>query len=133
MKHRLKHAEGGFTLLEVIVALGIFGVVGVAFIIALSSAFQTQDITREQVQGENLARAQLEYIRSQDFVQAPAPYITPASGISVPPGYSITVQTTQYVDPSGTAYPVAEIQKNTVTVSRDGKSLVTVEDLKTLR
>ena len=133
MKRWPKHTEGGFTLLEVIVALGIFGVVSVAFIISLSTAFQTQAINEEQVQGENLARAQLEYIRNQVFVEAPAPYITPASGITVPPDYDITVQTTVYVDPAGTAYPPGDIQKNTVTVSRNGKTLVTVEDLKTRR
>ena len=76
----------------------------------------------------------MEYIRNQPYIVAPTPYPAPAPGITVPTGYSITVTTTAYVDPvTGTPYPEAEIQKNTVTVSRDGKNLVTVEDLKALR
>ena len=126
MKRWLKN-ERGFTLLEVIVALGIFGVVGVAFIAALSSSFQTQDITKEQVQGENLVRSALEEIR---FLPYQATY-TPS--VPVPTQYALTVTTTQYVDALGTPYPLTEIQKNTATASRDGRALVTVEDLKTLR
>ena len=38
-------------------AVGILGVAGVALLLGMSTAFRTQDISREQVQGENLARS----------------------------------------------------------------------------
>lgn len=141
------------TMLEIMVAVGILGVAGVALLLGLSSAFRAQDISREQVQGENLARAQLEYIRfvdyDLDYNDGCTLNTTPIPGDCVPPpdtfvpsDYTITVTTNVYCDglgPDGVpgedsdCYSPADIQLNTVRVFREGKGLVVVEDLKTRR
>ena len=148
------HRQQGLSMLEVMVAVAILGVVGVALMTGLNGAFRAQDISREQVRAENLARAQLEYVREQTYFAAPSnPYIIPPGddpgaysvpppGVVVPQGYEIIVTITQYCDglgpdgePGGDSdcYVTADIQMNTVRVSREGKGLVVVEDLKTRR
>ncbi len=121
-------------------AVGILGVAGVALLLGMNTAFRSQDISREQVRGENLARAQLEYIRELTFDEDGPYAINPDA--STPSDYSITVTTIDYCDglgpdgvPGGDSdcYDSADIQKNTVSVFRNGKGLVVVEDLKTRR
>lgn len=128
--------QHGVSMLEIMVAMAILGVAGVALLLGMNTAFRSQDISREQVQGENLARAQLEYIREQTFITGGSYAINPDAVI--PPDYSITATTTDYCDGVGDGvfapcYDPAEIQKNTVRVFRNGEGLVVVEDLKTNR
>ena len=118
--------QRGFSLLEVIVALGILGFIGVAFMSALGSAVQSQGIVKENVRGENLVRAQLEDIRNQTYL---ASY---TSTLSLPPDYSISIDTQPYCTPEPCTSD-DNIQKNTVKVSLGGKLLVSVEDLKARR
>ena len=121
-----RRGEGGFTLLEMLVAVAILGLVGVGIMAALGTGFRSQDITREQVRAENLVRGALEEIRNQTYL---ASYTLT---VPVPSGYSIAVDTQPYcLAPD--CQSDDNIQKNTVTVSRDGKHLVTIEDLKTRR
>ncbi len=130
----LKH-QRGFTLMETMIALGILGFIGVGFMLGLSTVFRVQGITKEQVRAENLARGQLEYIRfvnyKLNYTTDCVPDCVPPPGLFIPPGYSIAVTTTQYCDATPTCYDVNQIQKNTVSISRDGNPLLFVEDLKT--
>lgn len=128
----LRRGQEGLTLIEMIVSVAILSVIGVGFMSGMTTAFRARDISGERIIAENLARSQLEYIRYVDYDVLDydwPPAITP------PAGYTITVTTTQYCDTQSppVCYDPADIQKNTVRVSRDGKTLVTVEDLKTRR
>ena len=134
------NGQHGVSMLEIMVAMAILGVAGVALLLGMNTAFRSQDISREQVQGENLARSQLEYIREQTFITGGSYAINPDAVI--PPDYSITATTTDYCDglgpdgvPGGDSdcYDPADIKLNTVSVFREGKGLVVVEDLKTRR
>ena len=146
------HRQHGVSMLEIMVAVGILGVAGVALLLGMNTAFRSQDISREQVRGENLARAQLEYIRFVDYDSnysdgctlnaIPVPVCVPPPDALIPSDYSITVTTSDYCDglgpdglPGGDSdcYPSAEIQKNAVSVFRNGKGLIVVEDLRTKR
>ena len=118
--------QRGITLVQTLVALGIFAFIGVAFISGLATAFRSQDINREQVTAENLVRAALEEIRFLSYQASYTPTVT------APTGYSISVTTTDYCTPEPCT-PDANIQKNVVTISRDGETMVTVEDLNTKR
>ena len=134
--------QEGFSLLEVMIALGILGIVGIGFMVGLSGAFRLQDRTIEQVRASNLARGHLEHIRSLAYNPAGYDADMHPPGPFIPQGYSIAVTTSQYCDglgpdgvPGGASdcYPTSEIQKNTVKVSRDDRVILTVEDLKTKR
>ena len=130
-------SQGGFGLLEMLVAVGILAMVGVAFMAALGTGYQSQDLTRERVTGENLARAALEKIRSLPYEDTaiPSPYEDDLLTVPTPVGYSISVTTEDFCAPEPGCLPVTDfnIQKNTVTVSRGGKMVVSVEDLKARR
>ena len=129
---RLLRNQEGLTMLEVLIAVSILGFVGAAFMIGMTSAFQAQEINEEQVMAENLVRAALENVRFLPFNAAG--YQTEVDAIPRPSGYSITVETQDFcLPPPDPCTPDGNIQKNTVRVSRDGKAIVTVEDLKTNR
>ena len=147
-----KGSQRGIGMLETLLALGVLGFVGLAFMTALSVSFKSTEITDEQVTAENLARTQLEYIRDQDYCVPPTtPYIITDPEdvgcvdynvppgiipITLPSGYTITLEIADFCDgqgPVGGCYSVQEIQKLTARVFRDGKLVTKVEDLKTNR
>ena len=127
--------QGGFSLIEMLVAVSILALVGVGFMAALGSGFQTKGITQERLIAENLARAAMEEIRSQPYQisDSPSPYL-PLTVPNVPNDYAITVTTVNFCvsagDPACTTDD-DEIQKNTVTILRGGKAVLFLEDLKT--
>ena len=118
--------QRGLTLIEVIVAMAILGFIGVGFMTALSTGFRSQGIKEEQVIGHNIVRAALEEVRSQDYL-ASYTVATPTAS-----GYSVSVVTEDFCWPE-ICIPDGNLQKNTATVSRDGDTVVTVEDLKARR
>ena len=123
----VRGSKRGFTLIEVLVALGIFGFVGVGVLAGLGTGLRAQDSNRVHTIGENLARSVLEDIRSQPYQDA---YTVSAP---VPSGYSFTVTTVPFcIPPPDPCTPDNKIQKNTVTTFR-GDPILTVEDLKVHR
>ena len=125
----VRRAERGFTLIEVLVALGIFGFVGLGIMGGLATAYRAQDTNRVHIVGENLARAVLEEIRSKLYEDDNdySPFSVP-----VPYRYSFTVTTVPYCATEGCT-PDDNLQKNTVTALRGGEAILTVEDLKVRR
>ncbi|MFC1994113.1 hypothetical protein ACFLVI_02500 [Chloroflexota bacterium] len=119
--------QGGVTLLETVVGVGILGLIGVAFMLALSVGQDSSRLLQQQVTGENLVRAQLEDIRNQPYA---ASYNV---SVTLPEGYTIAIDTDDNWCAPEPCVADGNIQKNTVTVYRDGKTLVKIEDLKTNR
>lgn len=100
---------------------------------ALGTGYRAQDINRQQVRAQNLARAALEEIRFLPYQNSatPSPYIIT---VLIPVGYSISVETQDFcLPPPDPCTPDGNIQKNTVKVFRGEKGLVTIEDLKAQR
>ena len=120
-------SKRGFTLIEVLVALGIFGFVGVGILAGLSTGYRAQDSNRVHTIGENLARAVLEDIRFQPYQDS---YTVSAP---VPSGYSFAVTTALYCAPKPCIPTDNNLQRNTVTTFRGGDAILTVEDLKVRR
>jgi Tfp pilus assembly protein PilV len=112
--------QEGVGLVEVLVAVAIVGMTVVALLAALSTGSIGVATTDEQVTAANLARSQLEYTRSQPYLQAPAAYAT----VTPPAGYALSAEAA-YIPNADTS-----IQKITVAVTRNGETLVTVEDFK---
>ena len=112
--------QDGVGLVEVLVAVAILGVTLVAFLTAISTGSLGVATTEERVTAENLARSQLEYAKSQAFLPAPASYAT----VTPPTGYAVSADAVSI--PEGDS----AIQKITVTVTRNGETLLTVEDYK---
>ena len=66
----LPTGQRGQTLIEVLVALAVLGIVATAFISSMTTASTAMIIADEQTTAESLSRSQLEYIRSQAYVTA---------------------------------------------------------------
>ena len=66
--------EAGFTLIETVVGLAIIVSAGVALVSGLATSFNADNIHRNQVTGEILARSTMEYITTQPYSGAPWSY-----------------------------------------------------------
>ena len=121
----------GFTMIEVVIAIALIGLIGVAVLSALSTASMALIIADERATAESLARSQMEYVKNSpyDNVNDPPEYF-PDLG-AVPDGYDIDIEAVR-LDPEGDGTEDDDdgIQKITVTVSRDGEVKVTLEDYK---
>lgn len=80
----------GFTIIEVLLAIAILGVIAVAFLSALATGSSIMVLADERTTAESLARRQMEYIKGQGY-QADSelsdPIYQKIGGI--PEGYSI--------------------------------------------
>lgn len=119
---RLVDGSEGVALVEVLVAVAIIGIALVVLLSAVSTGSIGVAETEERVTAENLARSQLEYTKSQAYLAAPASYAT----VTPPSGYAVSAEAASIEDPETDGY----IQKITVTVTREGETLLTVEDYK---
>jgi type II secretory pathway pseudopilin PulG len=113
-------SERGVGLVETLIGVAILGLTLTVLLAAVSTGSLAVSRADERAVAENLARSQLEYTKSQSYLPLPATYAT----VTPPAGYAVTVDATAV---PGTD---AAIEKVTVNVSRDGRSLLTVEDFK---
>jgi len=80
----------GFTLIEVLLAIALLGVIAIAFMSALSTASTVLIIADERTTAESLARRQMEYVKNQGYRPESVvtdPIYQKIGGI--PEGYSI--------------------------------------------
>jgi prepilin-type N-terminal cleavage/methylation domain-containing protein len=135
---RLVSGQKGTTLIEVLIAIAILGMIAVPFLTALSTSSRALIIADERTTAESLIRSEIEYVRSQDYCNAPWSYNVTSAGStpsSDPPcwpveshalpdsckDYSLTVNASLIVD---------GIRKITVTVWRDGEAVLTTSTYK---
>lgn len=64
---RLVKNERGFTLIEVMLAIALMGIIGIAFLGGLATASRALFLADERATAESLARSQMEYIKKQDY------------------------------------------------------------------
>ena len=120
----LLRRQEGIGLVEVLIALAITGGVVVLLCNTLSTGSRAVGIMQERTIAENVARAQLEFTRSQDYIPAPASYDVIES---LPGDFTVSA------DASSVADRDENIQRITVTVYRDGDPILTEEDFKVNR
>lgn len=136
--------QRGISLLENLIAVALVALIVSAYLTLLNTGFKSADLSDAKVTAQNLVRVELEYIRSQGYFEPPtSPYLVPPGsdpgayavpppGVTVPADFEMTVEITQYCDGSA-CYPIGEIQQVTTVISREGRPLATVADLKTSR
>lgn len=81
-------ADEGFTLVEVLAAVFIFVAVSAATVVLLVQALRTIDANNERVLVANVARSQVEYLRTLGAANI-TPGLTYAQPPGTPPGYSV--------------------------------------------
>jgi type II secretory pathway pseudopilin PulG len=116
-------SQKGIGLVEALVALAILGTSVVAFVIALSTGSLTANEQNKETMAQSLAQTQMEYTKNYPYASGAATYPV----LTTPATYSVTigVATVPATD--------TNIQKITVTVLKDGKSLLIVTDYKVNR
>ena len=115
--------ERGLGLVESLVAVAILGVAAAAFVVALSSGMIAVREEHQEVMTQSLARTQLEYIKGYPYDLGATTYPT----VATPEGYTVAVGVNSIPDTD------TNIQKIMVTVSRDGDTILIVEDYKVNR
>jgi type II secretory pathway pseudopilin PulG len=115
--------QTGLGLVETLVAIAILGTSVVAFVVALAAGSIAVAEQDEAVVAQSLVQTQLEYIKSCTYNPEATTYPT----VDAPEGYTISVGVTSIPDTD------ADIQKITVTVSRESATIITVADYKVNR
>ena len=124
----MKKNEKGFSLIEVIIALALLGIIAVAFMSGLATASKAIYIADERATAENLARSQMESVKSIDYVDEATSY--PAASIPqehIDAGYSATITALPLHNPDD------GIQKITVIVEHHDKEVITLVGYKVNR
>jgi len=143
LKQLLKAASGWFgrkelgsALIETLVALALMGIVAATFVGSTGTAAKATTIADEQATAKRLAQTQMEYLKSQDYIN----YADPDHGeyllITTPVSYSTAV-TAVPIDPL-TGQPLAldednGIQKISVTINRNDREVAELESYKVNR
>ena len=122
--------ESGFTFIEVVIALGVLGMIAVGFLSGLGTASKGLLIADERETANNLAEAQIENVKNQAYDDANNPPIYSLMP-GIPSGYSIDQPLAQRLDPDLDGLDDDDgIQKITVTIRHNGKEVLTLEDYK---
>lgn len=80
----------GLTMIEVLIAIAILGIISITFLGALSTASLSVSVADERTVAESLARRQIEDVKNQIYSSAPAGGVATYSKISnIPAGYSV--------------------------------------------
>lgn len=113
--------QKGISLIEMVVALGILGYIGVAFLSAYYSGFLGTGKVDEFITAESLARSQMEDIKSLRYQDSYNGTVTCPTEFAV----DINVE-----DVTPEANPPDTLQKVTVTILRQGRVVLELEGYK---
>ena len=121
----------GVTLLETVIALAMFSSAGTAVLMGVSAAHISSDRVEAHAIAENLARNQMEYVLSLEYVAPGGNYASVADDVilnlTIPSGYSVSAVAETYLADDGFT---GSIENVVITVSRDAQSILVLESLR---
>ena len=120
----------GISLMETVVALGLFSSAGTAVLMGVRAAHTSSDRVDASGIAENLARNQMEHAMTLAYVAPGGSYESLADsslGIAIPAGFAVTADAVTYVADDGFA---GSIEKVVVTVTRDSQAILVLESLR---
>jgi prepilin-type N-terminal cleavage/methylation domain-containing protein len=145
----LQGSSGGFTLIEVVIAIALIALIGVAVLSALNTASLALIIADQRATAQSLARSQMEYAKNQGYISnnSTLGQVTyqELGTADIPVGYSIwSYDRTEELVPSligvpwvtNTSQPYLpadkdnNIQRIKLVIKHDSQILVTLEDYK---
>ena len=124
----------GFSMLEVVIAIALLGIIAVSVLSALQTAALALISADRRATAESLARTQMEYVRYSEYdvelAEGHPDYsLDPQIQTTLPPDFTVdttAIRLNKDVDPDDDD----GIQAIAVTVSHDGRVIVTLEDFK---
>lgn len=114
-------SEKGFSLIEVMIAIGLLGIIGAGLIGALGTASKALFIADSRETAKNLAESQMESVKSQ-------PYDT--SEYAAAPIPAECGNYTADISVESLSSQASNVQKITVTISHQGEVVTELEDYK---
>ena len=119
---RISMDTNGNLLLETVIAITVFALVGGAVLSGMSTALNTGSIVEGQSVAEEIARNQMESVFNVSYQE---PLSTPYPTIVPPAGYAVSLAADEYLTGD------VDIEMVVVTVSRDSKDILVLETLRT--
>ncbi len=116
-----KGSSKGAGAIEAIIALGILGIVALAFLGGLSTALKAVSIADERSVAQSLAQSQVEYVKSQNYINYSETGHENYALITTPDNYDLSLSVVQLND---------GLQKITVIAKHNYKEVLTLEDYK---
>jgi len=130
MSELLMRSQKGFSLIEVLVAMALLGVLGVTVPSALSGAIGATNSMNRHTTAESIARSQMDYIQDQTYDDTNDPPVYDVIS-DVPDGYSFATPMAARLDPRGDGFDNDDgLQEITVTVQDGAKIAYTLIDYK---
>jgi prepilin-type N-terminal cleavage/methylation domain-containing protein len=147
----LRGNSGGFTLIEVLIALALFAIIAIVFAGGLSTASRAVTIADVRTRAESLARTQMESVKDEEYVHAPEGGVYNYTKISdIPEGYTIwSMNRDDEIVNGGSTDPVIGVpwdsassnatdidnglQKITLVIKHEGREIITLEGYKVYR
>ena len=132
-------SQKGFSLIETLLGLVIFGLIGIAILTSLAASTRSNMTNGNLTKAESLARAQMEYIQSQPYNATNNGTIYPPeySTISLPNGFSFATPIANMavrIDDEGNLVTSDDgLQKISVSVQHDNHTLFIATDYKVNR
>jgi len=122
-KFKLFREQTGFTLIEVLIAVGILAAIATGFLTALNTNSRAVRTVDEQVTATNLATAYFESISKSTYA---ANYDAVVDNIDIPFQYNVAINVESSSDGTNfNAFTIGEtLQRVTVTVSREGRHIL---------
>ncbi len=132
VRFRFLREQKGFSLIEVLVAVGILAFIGVGLLTALNTNSRAVRTLDEQVVAANLASAYLEVIRELSYA---ATYPNAGDNITTPFQYNVNINTefSSDGDTWGSYSGNETLQKIIVSISREGKPVLSLCTYRTER
>ena len=119
----------GSILLETVVAVVVFALIGAATMVGIQTATLTGERVEDKAIAENLARNQMEYVFNQAYKAPLLDYdsIADIAGntFSVPSDFTVTATAVERPGTVGT-----EIETVKVTISRNGQEILVLETIR---
>lgn len=98
LRARVRAGERGETLAEILVTIGIMGILFAAVLGALAVSEQTSDISKKEGSAEALMRSYAEQIQGLSYVSCASKTAYTIAGFPTPSGYTVGPTAVRYWD-----------------------------------
>ena len=130
--HRLEKTtvdSRGSILLETVVAVIIFALIGAATMVGIQTSTVTGESVEDKSIAEILARNQMEHVFNQEYKAPPLDYASiadvPGNTFSVPSDFTVTASAVEMPGTAGT-----EVETVKVTISRNSQEILVLETIR---